>query len=307
MRPLNIYLKGIAGSPGLPLGRRFANSEGSLGAGSGGAAWKVRSEISIDKSSEIIQTFVQDERMNSSLPNPSPATEPTDLPGTTRAAILDAAERLFSKNGVDGTSMREISKEAGVNLGAINYHFGAKDRLALEVFARRLQPVNRERLAALDALEAKAGRTKLKLEPIIEAMIRPALESEERNTPECMRLVSRCFQEPNPALKRFVEEQFAEVVLRFDAAILRAVPGLPPGEVFWRMTFIFGALQHGQEMWLRFDQLPRIPGVQPLRPDREGFIRRLVSFAAAGLSAPHQVNRIKNGPAHQGRMASKKK
>jgi AcrR family transcriptional regulator len=241
------------------------------------------------------------------LSNPFATAEPTDLPVATRSAILDAAERLFSKNGVDGTSMREISQEAGVNLGAINYHFGAKDRLALEVFARRLQPVNQERLAALDALEAKAGRAKLKLEPIIEALIRPALDSEESNTPECMRLMSRCFQEPNPALKRFVEEQFAEVVLRFDAAILRAVPGLPPGEVFWRMTFIFGALQHGQEMWLRFDQLPRVPGVEPRRPDREGFIRRLVSFAAAGLSAPHQVNRITKGPAHQGRRATSTK
>jgi AcrR family transcriptional regulator len=209
-----------------------------------------------------------------------------DSPTATRTAILDAAEQLFSKNGVEGTSMRDISKAAGVNLGAINYHFGTKDRLALEAFARRLQPANRERIARLNALEAAAGRRKLKLEAIIDALVRPAVESEERATPECMRMVSRCFQEPSPALRKFVEQEFAEVVTRFDAAILRAVPALAAGEVFWRMCFIFGALQHGMEMWLRFDQMLRMPGVQPVLPDREGLIRRVVSFAAAGLSAP---------------------
>ena len=46
----------------------------------------------------------------------------------TRVALLDAAERLFSQNGIEGTSVREIIKAAGANLGAINYHFGTKDR-----------------------------------------------------------------------------------------------------------------------------------------------------------------------------------
>ena len=213
-----------------------------------------------------------------------------DSPTATRTAILDAAEQLFSKNGVEGTSMRDISKAAGVNLGAINYHFGTKDRLALEAFARRLQPANRERIARLNALEAAAGRRKLKLEAIIDALVRPAVESEERATPESMRMTSRCFHEPSPALRKFVEQEFAEVVTRFDAAILQAVPGLAAGEVFWRMCFIFGALQHGMEIWLRVDQMPRMPGVQPVAPDREGFIRRVVSFAAAGLSAPDREN-----------------
>ena len=76
----------------------------------------------------------------------------------TRLALLDAAERLFSQNGIEGTSVREITRAARANLGAINYHFGTKDRLALEVFARRIEPVNRERIARLDALEARGRR-----------------------------------------------------------------------------------------------------------------------------------------------------
>jgi AcrR family transcriptional regulator len=210
-------------------------------------------------------------------------------PGATRAVILDAAERLFSDKGIEGTSVREITKAAGVNLGAINYHFGTKDHLALEVFARRLEPVNRERLARLDALEKAAGSHELKLELIIEALVRPAVEMKEVSNASCddfMRLLCRCFQEPNPELKQFVEGQFAEVVGRFDSAILRALPGLPPNDLFWRMNFLIGALHHGQERWLRFDQLPQPSSLQAAKPDREGFIQHFISFVTAGLSAP---------------------
>lgn len=225
--------------------------------------------------------------MNGPLAPPAPTT--VDSHVATRVALLDAAERLFSQNGVEGTSVRQIISTAGVNLGAINYHFGSKERLALEVFARRLQPVNRERIARLDALEKAAKGKRLKLEQVIDAMIRPAVEAKEEGAPGCddfMRLISRSFQEPNAELKKFVEQQFAEVAQRFDEAVLRAVPGLPPGELFWRMSFAFGALHHGQEMWLRFGTMPHPSEHQPVKLDREEFIQRVIAFVSAGLSSP---------------------
>jgi AcrR family transcriptional regulator len=66
----------------------------------------------------------------------------------TRSRILDAAESLFMEYGFDGTSMRLITGQAGVNLAAINYHFGSKELLFQEVFRRRLTDLNRE-IAAL--------------------------------------------------------------------------------------------------------------------------------------------------------------
>jgi AcrR family transcriptional regulator len=213
----------------------------------------------------------------------------------TRVALLDAAERLFSQNGIEGTSVREIIKAAGANLGAINYHFGTKDRLALEVFARRIEPVNRERIARLDALEAGAGRRKLKLEQILDVLIRPVMESEEQGAKNCddfMRLLSRSFQEQNAEVKKFVEQQFAEVARRFDAAILRAVPGLRPADLFWRMCFLHGALHHGLQTWLRFDQIPyAVLNPAARKPNRDGLIQRLIAFMAAGMSAPSPKSR----------------
>ena len=223
-------------------------------------------------------------RSHSALPPPA------DLLARTRRVILDAAEALISRHGVEGTSVRQIVNAAGVNLGAINYHFGTKELLVLEVLARRLEPMNRERLARLDALEAGAGRRKLKLEEILEALVRPAVESPGggADCDEMMRLISRCVQEPNAQLQKFVAEKFEAVASRFEAAILRAVPSLPPEELYWRMQFIFGALHFGQERWLRFEQLPRCTDLAAVKPDREGFIQRFIAFAAAGMSSPRR-------------------
>jgi AcrR family transcriptional regulator len=57
----------------------------------------------------------------------------------TPSRLVSAAITLFSQNGYDGTSVRAITAEAGVNLGAITYHFGSKEALydaALESVTR---------------------------------------------------------------------------------------------------------------------------------------------------------------------------
>lgn len=52
-------------------------------------------------------------------------------------AIINIAEKLFSVKGFDGTSVRDIAHEAGVNLAMISYYFGSKEKLMEAVFERR--------------------------------------------------------------------------------------------------------------------------------------------------------------------------
>jgi AcrR family transcriptional regulator len=67
----------------------------------------------------------------------SAARRPTLFEGgeldETRTKILDAAFRQLAERGYAALSVREIGKEAGVNHALVNYYFGSKDRLVIEV------------------------------------------------------------------------------------------------------------------------------------------------------------------------------
>jgi AcrR family transcriptional regulator len=71
----------------------------------------------------------------------------------TQAKILDTAEGLFMEHGFEATSLRQITAAAGVNIAAVNYHFGSKEELFQTVLTRRLDPMNQERLALLARFE----------------------------------------------------------------------------------------------------------------------------------------------------------
>ena len=60
----------------------------------------------------------------------------------TKNLVFAAAERLFAVHGFQKVSVRDITAEAGVNLASVNYHFGAKDSLLLEIFRKRTAELN---------------------------------------------------------------------------------------------------------------------------------------------------------------------
>lgn len=208
----------------------------------------------------------------------------------TRARILDAAERLFMAHGYDGTSMRQITGEAGVNLAAVNYHFGSKEALIQEVFRRRLNWLNEERMRALDELEATANGQPLKPSQIVDAffgtMIRMA-EDEERGGVIFLRLLGRTLTEPSDFIRAFLAHEYKTVVERYKEALFRSLPDVPKAEIVWRFHFMLGATSYA------------IAGTDALRlvtdwgieaddsEDRlDRLLPRLLSFLIGGLRAP---------------------
>jgi AcrR family transcriptional regulator len=59
-----------------------------------------------------------------------------------KTCILLAAEKLFSELGYEGTSTRQIAREAGANMSMINYYFGSKDGVFMEIMSKRIQDFN---------------------------------------------------------------------------------------------------------------------------------------------------------------------
>lgn len=66
------------------------------------------------------------------------AAEPRLTPRAeqTRAAIVEAALRLFRETGYEAATMRAIAREAGVSTGNAYYYFGSKDELIQEFYLR---------------------------------------------------------------------------------------------------------------------------------------------------------------------------
>src|SRR5689334_12024668 len=102
----------------------------------------------------------------------------------TKDRILDTAERLFARDGVEATSLRAITTEAGVNLAAVNYHFQSKEALLHAVIARRVGPMNTRRIELLNAVEARAFGDLLPVAQVLDAFLRPVFEMFATNAKE---------------------------------------------------------------------------------------------------------------------------
>jgi len=213
----------------------------------------------------------------------SPVKERFDMADETKNRILDAAEALFAAGGFDGTSLRKVTGVAEVNLAAVNYHFGNKEGLLHAVLARRIAPVNQERLQRLDALEAE-DRTP-SLEEVTRAFVLPALDrhSDERGRLFARRLLGRFFSEQGSEWLPVFLEQFREVKERFGLAFHNCLPHLSVVEVAWRMHFAIGAMAHAMADECRLDALSG--GACDPR-DAKTLRRELVTFIVGGLRAP---------------------
>src|SRR5215831_12858799 len=97
-----------------------------------------------------------------------------EAPVATKDRILDTAEALFMEHGFEATGLRSITAAAGVNLAAVNYHFGSKEELFETVLTRRLDPMNQQRLDLLSAFEHESAPHPVACERILSAMLIPA-------------------------------------------------------------------------------------------------------------------------------------
>jgi hypothetical protein len=157
-------------------------------------------------------------------------------------------------------------------------------KLIVAVFDRRMAPLTRQRLEALDAVEKAVGKGPLPLEGVLEAMFRPAVMEAmtgERAGVVFGKLMARSMMDPNPSLEKYTHGHLEPVIRRFDAALMRAMPELTPEDVFWRMHLLVGGLH---QSLLMMDRKPPV-GLPPLRLDPESYLRRFVAFAAAVFRA----------------------
>ena len=210
-----------------------------------------------------------------------------DTSADTKTRILDAAESLFMEHGFEATSLRQLTTAAGVNLAAVNYHFGSKEELFQAVLTRRLDPMNQERIDLLEKVEREAGGKPISVEKILSAMLIPALKlarDERRGGKNFLRLVGRAYADPAPFIRHFLSQQYVEMINRYKEAFLKALPHLSRQELTWRLHFVMGALSYtlaGTDALKLFAQVAASD-----KDNDELLLQRLAPFLVAGLKAP---------------------
>ena len=208
----------------------------------------------------------------------------------TRERILDAAERLFMAHGYEGTSMRQITGDAAVNLAAVNYHFGSKESLMQEVFRRRLGWLNEERMRVLNEMELAADGNPLKPSQIVDGYFGTLLrmaDEDERGGVTFLRLLGRTLTDPSEFIRTFLAEEYAGVMERYKSALFKALPDVPKAEIVSRFHFMLGATSYaiaGTDALRVVTDWQIEPSDTVDRTDR--LLPRLMSFLLGGLRAP---------------------
>ena len=125
----------------------------------------------------------------------------------TKTVLMDTAEALFAEHGYEATSLRNITSVANVNLASVNYHFGGKETLLEAIYARRITPMNEERLTRLSELESQYEA--VPVESIVHVFVDPALKlSRDRNKSHFIALLGRSYLEPTPVIQEKVRQMY---------------------------------------------------------------------------------------------------
>jgi AcrR family transcriptional regulator len=144
---------------------------------------------------------------------------------STKDRILGAAEELFALHGFAGTSLRQVTTQADVNIAAVNYHFGSKENLVNEVFRRRMDEMTAARMGQLEKARVEHPG---ELRPVLAAFVEPALAmaQDRQSGGAFVRVIARAYAEKNDNLRRFLSDHYGHVLRDFGRAIAGCVPGL---------------------------------------------------------------------------------
>jgi AcrR family transcriptional regulator len=195
----------------------------------------------------------------------------------TRTRILDAAEELFAATGFDGTSIRQITRSAGVNVAAIHYHFGSKEAVLRGVTDRIVGPLNQRRFALLD--EVLAASDHPDVGAVLDAFIRPDFETLLALRPSAARFLGRTYADQTPWIQQMAGEQFEEAGTRFFPVLASGLTHLDPEELAWRMRQAAALIVHTFATW---------PEDGMTDAESENSLRRLVDFLTAAISSERE-------------------
>lgn len=150
----------------------------------------------------------------------------------TQINLLRSAEQEFAERGFHGASIREITRRAGANIAAVNYHFGSKESLFIEMIRHRVEPINTLRHALLEDALAEAGGSPLPVRKLVDILIRPLAEAylagaKDKSNQHFMRAIGRGMAEDTKFMAILHRDVLAELLATFRKELARSLENIP--------------------------------------------------------------------------------
>lgn len=202
----------------------------------------------------------------------------------TRDKLLDAATKAFAEHGVSNASLLDITRQAGQrNRGALHYHFGSRDGVLAAVLERHVGFLA-EREGEL--LEAAMKAPDDEVAPVVEAIVRPAVELAESGWRgrACLVIIAELAEEDPADLAPEVAAALARTGgPAVYEELARRLPAMPDGIRLERLALITGFVLRAVADRARL--LGRRKKGRP-QLERDAFVDNLVTMVAAAVAAP---------------------
>lgn len=196
----------------------------------------------------------------------------------TRQRVLEVAERLFAEHGFENVTVRDICKEAGANVAAVNYYFRDKWGLYLEVVQKNIEFSKQMSKLAHNPGPNKSPEERLRhyISTVLQHILREG---------ECWQghLMAREMNDPTPALDVIFEQAILPNSLRLHALVAE-IMGLPATDP--RAGACAGSIQ--TQIFGLANPVARrfIPRFTP--EIIEGIAQHIVEFSLGGIRAVAQ-------------------
>ncbi len=200
-----------------------------------------------------------------------------------RDRLLEAAEQLFAERGFDGTSIRDLAAAAGCNIASVNYYFGGKEKLYVEIWRRHLHLLRDARISSIDkVLSESAGEPCLEdlLRSFAHAFIGPLVD--ESGGPRLIKLMAREMINPHLHVSMFGDDVIKPTLSAMQQALAKVCPELPASKVPLVVFSLVGQLIHTIRFKTMLSSMDDqgLPEFEPAK-----VIDHIVAFSAAGIRA----------------------
>jgi AcrR family transcriptional regulator len=219
-------------------------------------------------------------------------------------ALLESAIQHFARDGLEGTSLRDIANDVGVPLSSIDRYFGSKAELFRAVLQKVWSEVERDRDAVIQQALATNGGEKPDLGDLIYALARPIVQRalSKSKSDVARSALLRMIRNGHPDERRSQSVDLIESfnVVRslgrwIDAMVLRC-PDLSRQDVVWAFSYVSGLIFSRQLIHHQYDML-----FDPeWEPTVEGVTGDIVAFGCAGVEAIVQRRKASAKVAVQG-------